>query len=414
LWFEIRVEDIAVFQATWVITALKVSNMIRYFVVALLFFSVTAVSQPLRDINYAYLYNPDEVFTFTLKPVRAGESFIVIYDLQVRDTAGLSKEYVIEWEGREMLIDKEGKPLVMNDHTISRHKNGFQGRATINVASAPKFVVAKLVRVSISRAWMFYTPLEQNWPVNSYLQRDGQVVMDPYIRSNDRVAIHDDASEWIVSYYDDDFPAAAPAFSEGQARVSRGMSIDSVFVVAGGENVDFPRKGLYLIQKDTTSLEGFCFRVEEDYPQYSLLVNLPGPLIYITTRREFERLETSRGYKKAFDRAILSITADIDRARILMRNYFRRVELANRYFTSYKEGWKTDRGMIYIVFGRPTEVFKFNDREVWNYKTDQFDIRFTFSKSSSLFDPDNYVLIREKKHEDTWYEVVDLWRKARF
>jgi len=392
----------------------KVLNMKKFISVVLLFLSVTAWSQPLRDINYAYLYNPDETFSFRLKPVRGAEFFTIVYSLHTKDTAGLMNEYTIEWEGRDMISDKDGKPLVLNDQVISRHKTGFEGRATIRLVGAPNFVVAKVIRISMKRAWIFYTSLAPNWPVNSYLTRNGAVVMDPFIRSNETVEPGGDATEWIVSYYNDNFPASAPAFSEAQARVSRGMSIDSVFTVRRGEKINFSRKGLYLIQNDTSSLEGLAFRVEEDYPQYSILVNLSGPLVYICTRQEFDRLEASQGNKKAFDRVILSITADIDRARTLMRNYFRRVELANRYFTSYKEGWKTDRGMTYIVFGPPTEVYKFNDREVWSYKTPQFDTRFTFSKSSSLFDPDNYVLIREKKYENTWYEVIDLWRNARF
>ena len=136
--------------------------------------------------------------------------------------------------------------------------------------------------------------------------------------------------------------------------------------------------------------------------------------MYISTRQENERLQASRGNKKTFDRIILGIANDTERARILMRNYFRRVELANRYFTSYKEGWKTDRGMIYIIFGKPDEVYRFNDREIWNYKNERLDMRLTFTASSSLFDPDNFVLIREKKLEDEWYETIDLWRNARF
>jgi hypothetical protein len=97
-----------------------------------------------------------------------------------------------------------------------------------------------------------------------------------------------------------------------------------------------------------------------------------------------------------------------------MRNYFRQVELANRYFTSYKEGWKTDRGMVYIVFGLPTEVAKIEDREVWTYRRDDLRTTFTFMKSSSVFDPDNYVLIRDKKYQQMWYETIDKWRNARF
>ena len=32
-------------------------------------------------------------------------------------------------------------------------------------------------------------------------------------------------------------------------------------------------------------------------------------------------------------------------------------------FTSYKQGWKTDKGMIYIIFGAPDEVLKDGERE---------------------------------------------------
>src|SRR5690606_14005651 len=118
--------------------------------------------------------------------------------------------------------------------------------------------------------------------------------------------------------------------------------------------------------------------------------------------------------KKAFDRVILSITRDQERAKKLIRSYFRRVEMANTLFTSYKEGWKTDRGMIYIIFGPPDEVFRFNDREVWNYKAIKQGLSFDFAQSPSLFDPDNFVLIRSKKYTETWYQMIDMWRNARF
>ena len=395
-------------------SAVNVSPMKKFAGMALLFLSGVAFAQPIRDINHAYLYNPDEIVAFSLKAVRGPESFAILYNLQVSDTAALMTEYSIVWEGRDLLSDKEGTPLRMSDHVVTVHRSGLSGRAAIMLAGAPKYLVAKVVKNSIKRAWLFYTPLEENFPVNGYLTRGGMPVMEPFVHTDDRVRIASDSANWIVSWYSDDFPAAAPVFSEGQARVSRGMDVDSVYTVRGGEELALPKKGLFLVQQDTTSGEGFSFRAEEDYPQFVKLASLPGPLVYITTRQEYERLSASRGNKKAFDRVILSMTADTDRARTLMRSYFRRVELANRYFTSYKEGWKTDRGMVYIIFGRPSEVFKFDDREVWNYDNDQFDIRFTFTRSASLFDPDNYVLIREKKHENTWYEVIDLWRNARF
>ena len=381
----------------------------------LVFLSVSSFGQPLRDINYEYLYNPDAIVNMDLRAIRDGGSYTVLYNLEVKDTAGVSDQYSVEWEGRMLLSDKEGTPISLNELVMARHSNGFEGRGKIDVAGAPRYIAAKVVNSAARRAWYFYASLEENYPVNNFLLRNGSGVTKSFIRTNEPVKLGLGSDEWFVSYYNDEFPAAAPSFSEAQARVSRAMAVDSLFRVRAGEETIFSMKGLYLIQKDTNALEGLAFRSEDDYPQYTKLASLPGPLIYITTKQEYDRLEAVQGNKRAFDRIILQITLDTDRARTLMRSYFRRVELANRFFTSYKEGWKTDRGMVYIIFGKPDEVFRFDDREVWRYDNERFEnISFNFSRSTSLFDPDNFVLIREKKYEDTWYEVIDLWRNARF
>ena len=372
--------------------------------------SILSHAQPLRDINYEYLYQP-EGFRFAI--ARTDSSYTVLYSLHVKDTANFFSEYYIRWEGRESLSDKEGNLITFRDISNKRVGSGLEGVATLPLAGAPKYLVARVIKTSTKTAWIFYTKLDPDYPVNNYLLRSGSVAPESYIHTNEPVKIAEGSDEWIISYYNDDFPAAAPAYSEAQARVPAKISADSVFRVRAGDEISFPRKGLYLAQKDTSSLQGFAFRAEDDYPQYTRLASLSGPLIYITTRQENERLEAARGNKKAFDRVILSVTADTERARTLMRSYFRRVEMANRFFTSYKEGWKTDRGMIYTIFGKPDQVFRFDDREVWNYSHD-FKVEFTFTRSASLFDPDNFVLIRDKKKEDVWYEVIDLWRNARF
>jgi GWxTD domain-containing protein len=388
--------------------------MKNYICLVLLIISVTVFGQPLRDIDYAYVYNPDEAFSMQLKPVRSGSDFIVVYSLRVKDTVAIAEEYTIEWQGRAMLSDKDAQAVSFTDNQPRYTSNGIEGSATLPVEQAPKYLVARVIRKSMNRAWMFYTLLDPAFPVNNYLTRNGSAVVEPFVRKGENFQLGRKDGPWIVSYYNDNFPPGAPAFSEAQARVARSMKSDSTFLVSGSEQLGFTQKGLYLIQKDTSTLEGMAFRVEEDYPQYTNVANLAGPMIYISTKQEYDRLEMAVGNKKAFDRVVLSIAIDTERARKLMRSYFRRVELANKYFTSYKEGWKTDRGMIYIIFGMPDEVYKFDDREVWNYNNELMKGFFNFSKSTSLFDPENYVLIRDDKFKDEWYAVIDLWRNARF
>ncbi|HBY18343.1 MAG: hypothetical protein XD77_0454 [Marinimicrobia bacterium 46_47] len=40
----------------------------------------------------------------------------------------------------------------------------------------------------------------------------------------------------------------------------------------------------------------------------------------------------------------------------LMNEYFHRIELANQLFSGFLDGWESDRGMIYTIFGEPDDV----------------------------------------------------------
>jgi GWxTD domain-containing protein len=57
----------------------------------------------------------------------------------------------------------------------------------------------------------------------------------------------------------------------------------------------------------------------------------------------------------------------------LMEEYYARVEYANKHFGHYTEGWKTDMGMVYIIFGAPGNIerhpFEIDTKpyEVWTY-----------------------------------------------
>jgi outer membrane lipoprotein-sorting protein len=98
-----------------------------------------------------------------------------------------------------------------------------------------------------------------------------------------------------------------------------------------------------------------------------------------------------------------------------VREYYKRVRRANQLFTSYKEGWKTDRGMIFIVFGPPSRVFVTDKSEMWIYEK-SFElprVSFTFARIDTAFTNEHYVLLRNAEYQNLWYRVVDLWRKGK-
>jgi GWxTD domain-containing protein len=89
----------------------------------------------------------------------------------------------------------------------------------------------------------------------------------------------------------------------------------------------------------------------------------------------------------------------------LMEEYYSRVEYANKNYTNYVEGWKTDRGMILIQFGPPQNIERhpFNSDnkpyEIWYYY-DQ-DREFIFVDETGFGD---YRLV---------YPETDLWGRIR-
>ena len=89
------------------------------------------------------------------------------------------------------------------------------------------------------------------------------------------------------------------------------------------------------------------------------------PLKYLTNQNEIEEIKKSDRVKVALDEFWLEITGNIERSRELIRIYFNRVLYANYFFTSHKEGWRTDRGMIYIIYGPPDKVYKTPGGERW-------------------------------------------------
>ena len=56
-----------------------------------------------------------------------------------------------------------------------------------------------------------------------------------------------------------------------------------------------------------------------------------------------------------------------------MEEYYSRVEYANKNFSHYQAGWKTDMGMVFILFGSPNNVerhpFDIDSKpyEIWSY-----------------------------------------------
>ena len=111
----------------------------------------------------------------------------------------------------------------------------------------------------------------------------------------------------------------------------------------------------------------------------------------------------------------MKIGKDENTAKSLIREYYKRVEIANRYFGTYREGWKTDRGIIFIVYGQPSTIYKDLNSESWIYGEENniLSVKFTFRKIRSEESDNIFILQRSEDYKSNWYRAVDDWRQGR-
>jgi GWxTD domain-containing protein len=248
---------------------------------------------------------------------------------------------------------------------------------------------------------------------------NGLPLFKPYISNTDRIIItsrNRKVPHLFVRNYRAEYPIALPPFIETKSK-GYSFSPDSVFFIEMNDGcsqiVSFNEAGIYHIQTDTSTRKGLTiFRFAEDFPKITTAIQMLLPLRYISSKAEFGDMMMMKDTKEAVDDFWLNKAGNPDRAKELIRKYYTRVIESNRYFTSYHEGWKTDRGLIYIVYGAPNLVYRNPDNETWIYGEDRnvLSITFVFNKVDNPFSDNDYELERSQDYKDTWYTAVDGWR----
>jgi|GEM_PF-1238070 len=185
--------------------------------------------------------------------------------------------------------------------------------------------------------------------------------------------------------------------------------------IAIGEEQEFDREGVVVFSSNKGIPGCFSYLIKSPhYPAIGKAEELLEPLRYITTDSEFKQLKNSNDPKMAVDSFWLNIGGSIEYSRMLIKHYYGRVEFANKFFTTYKEGWKTDKGMVFIMFGKPDIVVRYGDVEEWQYDRliNKDFLTFTFYKQPFLLSSDHFELNRSEKYRKIWDSMIDNWRKG--
>ena len=223
----------------------------------------------------------------------------------------------------------------------------------------------------------------------------------------------------LGSWYDRSYGLPPPVFTNTDpSAISK--TPDSTFSIEVDEHgralLALGDRGAYHLRTDSTRLSGYTLHVlHESYPEVRNGAAMLPPLRYITSMQEFDQITAATDRRKAVERFWLDAAGSRDRARDAIRAYYSRVENANRFFTSHVEGWKSDRGLVHIIFGTPNVIHKGDRSETWIFgeETNLMSLTFTFVKRDQPFTDNDLVLERDPVLKGAWYRNVESWRNGR-
>lgn len=139
---------------------------------------------------------------------------------------------------------------------------------------------------------------------------------------------------------------------------------------------------------------------------------------YLATRNEGEQfskissVEGKREYLYKFWKGRDEVSETPENETFM--KYFARVEQANqKYSAMKKEGWKTDRGRVFLLYGEPSEVERYPNQldskpyEIWQYHNLEGGVIFVFADLTGFSD---YQLInstmRGELRDDNWQRRI--------
>jgi GWxTD domain-containing protein len=256
---------------------------------------------------------------------------------------------------------------------------------------------------------------EQNFLVKD--AKTDRVLHSMYVRKGQKLRIEYNRPVGKMKgvYYNRIFRMPPPPFAS-YTQQPFDYSSDSSFTYRTGSVFKVPREGFYHFMPSEERKGGLSiFQFSEKFPYLKSIDDMLFPMRFIMSRKDFDFLNKTGDRRKAVENFWVEASGNQDKAKNLIEQYYSRVENANYHFSSHVEGWKTDRGMIYLIFGQPNVIYRTGTSETWIYgeEGNQLSLNFVFIKVINPFTDNHFVLNRSPIYKNPWYRAVDEWRAGR-
>ena len=393
-------------------------------------------SSYLNQKNLAHLYQKDKMFIHpTIQVFHINDSItnvLLMYNsidllhLSNEETnsffADLKVSYNL-YKSMESSVSLQSGSITFNHKSAVNDSNHvISGKIKLKIKNGEKYIL-ELLHSDINRKhthqnFCTIDKLTPNSAQNFILNdEDGNIIFGNTVQTGESFIIKHNKKEPNIycRYYNRHFATPAPPFSINNPKPFD-FDADSTFIIKESDTIQFSHTGFYHFQVDTLTTNGFtvfCFKPA--FPYISTTEEMMGPLKYLTSKKEFQNIIESKNKKEEIDKFWLKNSSSPERAKYLIKTYYNRVQDANLFFTSFKEGWKTDRGMIYIVFGPPSTIYKSSESESWIYGSEKnyLSYNFNFINVDNPFTNNDFMLNRSNVYRYSWSQALETWRRGK-
>lgn len=188
---------------------------------------------------------------------------------------------------------------------------------------------------------------------------------------------------------------------------------DTLFNFSTVTPITFQSTGFYEIRRSIDSIGLQLLVHNNNFPELETAEDLIEPLRYISRNDEYNKLLKASDFKLQLDSFWIARCGSAQLAKQSIRLYYNRVEFANRLFTTYRAGLKTDPGLVYLMFGAPQKCYKFKAGEIWTYTNLPSQTEFVFLERYNERCSSWMELRREQDYINLWNGQSFKWRTGK-
>ena len=351
-------------------------------------FSFIGLSEPLADKENIKVSVHVKIPYTELQFVRSGDQYLATYEVAV-NLADQDKERLVGAIWSDTLRLAEYKDTRNNSNTITAVKS-------FTVPASQLTINVRVTDLYTKKSSILSDGVDQSKMYAGELSLGNIIIMDNGSEGKSKLLMNESFYEIIdtlrfkVRLLGDNHPfkinyelkVKDETKTKKTILINHVGPIDSVLsFVVPLTDMHYSNYSLFFIAEDVkgnrvTTKSNFRVRIRGVNFEVENMDEAVKQLAYLASDRQIKEMmigsELDKTEKfKAFWAAIDPTPGTVENE--LMEEYYRRVAFSMEAFTVVQEGWRTDRGMIYILFGPPDEIqrgpFELDRKpyQVWEY-----------------------------------------------